>query len=85
MHPLLLKQPRRGTGGPGSLERAGGGRDCGYMKWKKRHTFFACIVLLLLAAAGIGLTVIQRRAKIADIISDEAAWDARDAAAQVAE
>ena len=49
------------------------------MKWKKRHTL-ACIVLLLLAAAGVGLTVLQRRAIIADIISDEAAWDAIDAA-----
>lgn len=49
------------------------------MKWKKRHTL-ACIVLLLLAAAGIGLRTLQRRAIIADIISDEAAWDAIDAA-----
>lgn len=49
------------------------------MKWKKRHTL-GCIVLLLLAAAGIGLRTLQRRAIIADIISDEAAWDAIDAA-----
>ena len=49
------------------------------MKWKKRHTL-GCIVLLLLAAAGIGLRTLHRRAIIADIISDEAAWDAIDAA-----
>lgn len=37
--------------------------------------------LLILAGVGLfGLIQLQKRAKIADIISDEAEWDRRDAA-----
>ena len=47
---------------------------------KKKHILITT-ALLLLTAAVLCLAYLQRRAKVADIISDEAEWDLKDAAA----
>ena len=39
------------------------------------------VVLILVGAGAIGLMKLQRRAEVAEIISDEAAWDFRDSLA----
>lgn len=46
----------------------------------KKHVLITT-ALLLLTAAVLCLAYLQRRAKVADIISDEAEWDLKDAAA----
>ena len=42
----------------------------------KKYT--TAIALAILAVAVLGLLLLRQRAKVADIISDEAAWDFRD-------
>ena len=46
----------------------------------KKYT--TAIALAILAVAVLGLLLLRQRAKVADIISDEAAWDFRDSLAE---
>lgn len=51
----------------------------------KRETIIVGAALLLLGFSLFGFFRLQRRARVADIVSDEAAWDFRDSLAEATE
>ena len=48
---------------------------------KRKRIIIAGLILLLAGAGFYGFRQLQKRAMVADIISDEAAWDYRDSLA----
>lgn len=53
---------------------------CFQRRWRRK---LAAVIALIILGAGLsGIVELQKRYRIADIISDEAEWDLRDASSQ---